>query len=215
MLAEFTKSLLSGRMVQVGPPTIPPVDEITAATDVLIEFEQHYRLELPGVPPEVDRKAAGWAVTTLYLMAALTIHRDAGEEVLREFLVGPSPDPSSPKSHYAVDLSMRFLPDAVKLAKSAASDDPQMTPMQTIGRQWPLSSVGIAGIGAVDIAPLRTSDTLLRLYVDRVLATGDVDRLSDPAVAEAVAVAVGNYPELKPPSMKLSASPPHAAAADR
>jgi hypothetical protein len=110
---------------------------------------------------------------------------------------------------------MRFLPDVVKLAKSAASDDPLIAQIHRIGRQWPLSSVGIASLGSVDIGPLRTSDTLMRLYVDRVLATGDADRLSDPIVAQAVAAAVGSYPELKPPSLRLSPSPHHVAAADR
>ena len=215
MLAAFTKSLLSGRLVQVGHPTISPADEIDASTDLLVEFEQHYRLELPGAAPEVDRQAAAWAITTLYRMAALTVHRDVGEDVIRELLSSPAPDPKSPKSHYSVDLSLRFLPDLVKLAKSAASDDPLITQMQNVGQQWPLSSVGVAGIGRVDIDPLRTSDTLMRLYVDRVLATGDADRLKDSVVAEAVAAAVGNYPELKPPSSKPTANANYAATANR
>lgn len=215
MLAEFTKSLLAGSVVRVGHPTIPPVDEISASTDMLVDFEQLYRLELPGVVPEIDRQAAAWAVTTLYLLAALTIYRDAGEDVIQELLSGPSPDPGNLKSHYAVDLSMRFLPDVVKLAKSAASDDPLIKQMLRLGRQWPLSSVGVAGIGSVGIGSLRTSDTLMRLYADRVLATGDTDRLSDPAVSEAVAVTIGNYPAMMPYSIRFPASTTHAGAADR
>lgn len=172
---------------------------------LLIAWEHQQRITLPGEPLEFDSAAAMWGATSLYLAASLAIHRDAGIEMIDELLDAPPPDRTQPSANYAVDLTFRFLPDLVRLAKSAASDDPLVTRLLEWGRAWPLSSVGMASVGVVDATPLRTSPLLMRLYVDRILAFEDESRLDAEFVERAVAVAIGAHPALAP---KLAARLP-------
>ncbi len=203
MLAQFLTELFAGRPVQVGALASPGRGELHEALPLLREWEQQQRIALPGQPRECqslafDAAAALWGATSLYLAAALTIHREAGPDVIDNLLAAPPPDLTQPSAHYAVDLTFRFLPDLVRLAKSAASDDPLVARLLEWGRAWPLSSVGMAPGGAVDATPLRTSPLLVRLYVDRILAAGDESRLDVDFVQRAVAVAIGAHPSLVP-----------------
>ncbi len=205
MLATFLTDLFAGRTVQVGAVARLERGELHKALPLLIAWEHQQRITLPGEPLELDSEAAMWGATSLYLAASLAIHRDAGIEMIEELLGAPPPDRTQPAAHYAVDLTFRFLPDLVRLAKSAASDDPLVTRLLEWGRVWPLSSVGMAGVGVVDATPLRTSPLLMRLYVDRILASEDESRLDSEFVERAVAVAVGAHPSLAP---KLAARLP-------
>lgn len=198
MLSQFLTALFAGRPVQVGALVRPGKEELADAMPVLRKWEVQQRLALPGEPLEFDAAAALWGATSLYLAAALTIHREAGPEVIDELLSEPPPDRTQPAAHYAVDLTFRFLSDLVRLAKSASSDDPLVARLLDWSRAWPLSSVGMAGVGEVDAVPLRTSPLLVRLYVDRILAAGDENRLDADFVQQAVAVAIGDHPALAP-----------------
>ncbi|QDU88428.1 hypothetical protein Pla175_18060 [Pirellulimonas nuda] len=198
MLSPFVDDLLNGRPVRVGPPQAANRLDLQAAATRLEAFEREYRLELPGDPPGFDPAAALWAAVSLYLASSLAIHRDSELSAINGAAPSPLPDRMRAASHYSVDLTMRFLPSLLKLAKRASSDDPLLGRLMQWGRDWPLSSVGIAGIGDVDASTLRTSPTLLRLYSDRILASGDASRLNDATVRRAAAAAIGDYPELSP-----------------
>ena len=207
MLPEFLQDLLNGQQVRVGEPRPISEGEMQEAGVIVSAFEQNYRISLPGNPPRFDAEAAAWSAAAVYSAACLVVYRDAGQPVLDELLGAKPPDGGTAAAHYSVDLVMRFLPDLVKLAKSAATDDPLIKRLLAWAVAWPLSSVGMEGVGSVDSGPLRTSPTLMRLYADRVIATGDRSRLDDPALAEQVKVAIGNYPELCP-RLELKINPP-------
>jgi len=95
-----------------------------------------------------------------------------------------------------VDLTFRYLPDLAKLARSASERDPLLAHIVRWAVDWPLSSVGMVGIGPVQIDNLAKDRCLLKLYVDRVIARGDKSRLCDPRVREAAQQAIGLFPEL-------------------
>ncbi|QDU58342.1 hypothetical protein [Aeoliella mucimassa] len=198
MSAEFVHHLLEGRPLFVGAPT--PWDEQTKreASVVLVRFEEDYRICLPQDPPELDLDAALWAAESFHHAASLLVNRDYGDDVIVQTLDTPASDRTQPETHYAVDLTMRFLPELLKLAKTAAPEDTLVGRLMAWAAAWPLSSVGVAGVGPVDAAVLRTPPMLLRLYVDRVIAASDGSRLDDEVVAESVKSALGNYPELSP-----------------
>jgi hypothetical protein len=102
----------------------------------------------------------------------------------------------SPGTHYSVDLVMRYLPDLMNFAAGAAERDPLVEHLRRWAQQWPLSSVGIRGLGDVSIDGFAESPGLMRLYADRILARPDTSRLADPRARQAVQCAVGMHQEL-------------------
>lgn len=174
----------------------------------LQSFEADWQLELPGSPPRFVPVAALWSAKSLYMASSLLIHRDSDAQQISQLLSEPPPDPAKVESHYAVDLTMRFLADFVRLARSAASNDPLLDHLMEWARSWPLSSVGMEGVPDVDINPLRTSPTMMRLYRDRIVACKDTTRLKPPDVRELAAVSLGDYPELNPRIADIVKKPP-------
>ncbi|MCO6046617.1 hypothetical protein NG895_22185 [Aeoliella sp. ICT_H6.2] len=198
MLLDFLNDLLGGKQVHVGTPRHVSSEDRSDAAAVIAQFERDYRTGLPGDPPPLDIQAASWAAESMYYAASLVIHRDAGTDAIEKLLGTAPPDRTQAESHYAVDLTMRFLPDLLKLAKSAATDDPLVNRLLRWATDWPLSSVAVESVQQVDVTPLRTSPTLMRLYADRVIAAENHSRLDDPAVAEVVRQVIGDYSELSP-----------------
>lgn len=205
LLSQFLADLWRGQPVRVGRPEPVAESDMQAALGELVQLEQEYRLELPGQPPVLEgetAEAAAWALVSLYLACSLAVYRDFGEDQIAKLLGKPEPDAKLAATHYGVDLTFRFLPEVLKLAKGAAADDPLVKWLHGWAGNWPLSSVGITGV-EVDPSSLCQSPCLLGLYVDRILATSDESRLDDPVVREAVAAAIGDYGELSP---KLAAA---------
>lgn len=198
MVQRFVQELLAGGQIYVGTPQPMSDEDRRGLIDLLSRFEAEYRLSLPGKPPPLDTAAACWAAELLCRAASLVVYRDYNEQAIQKLLDMPPPDRRRADSHYAVDLTMRFLPELLKLSKSASTDDPLNGWFMKWAQDWPLSSVGIDSVGQVDAQPLRTSPSLLRLYADRIIAAKDHPRLDDPAVVELVRVSLGNYPELCP-----------------
>jgi hypothetical protein len=139
-----------------------------------------------------------------YRACQFAVFRDVPAEAVAGALSVPCPGATavtavaqSPAVHYSVDVVFRFLPDLARFARSAADNDPLLEPLQRWARQWPLSSVGMAGVDGADVAFV-AHPALLALYVDRVIATRDRSRLADERVRQAVRAALGLHPQLAP-----------------
>jgi hypothetical protein len=204
-LPDFVATLLAK-----GRTAVPPLDEISSielsqAGEVLAEFEQSWRQTLPGDAPDFHLQAATWAAAQFYRACQYSVFRDEGPEFAFEPLESKSELRARPETHYSVDLTFRFLPDLVKQVRAAASDDPLGNELLRWAHEWPLSSVGIAGIDASDIRgailPVVNHKSLLSLYVDRIIEHRDVSRLDDEAVRQAVTVAIGVHDSLAPKLM--------------
>ena len=195
-LPEFLNCLYRDGRVRAARPADVPNKEIRRADRVLLAFEREYRRELPGTPPPVYLPAARWAATMFYRACQFVAFRDVGEEVMAGAMAASCPPGNAASVHYSVDITFRYLPDLAKLARSAAEHDPLLTHLARWAVDWPLSSVGMAGIGSVQIDNWAKNQCLLRLYVDRVIARGDESRLGDQRVREAVQQAIGLFPEL-------------------
>lgn len=164
----------------------PPAD-IAA---VLQASDEVVRIDAPCLPP-LDLAAAIWAAQQLQSACRWLVAGDIGAE--------PTPSPACPgdraaaATHYSVDLVLRHLPALLSQAAADAIAADRQTPLRRLARAWPLSSVGIAGLGPVDVGPLLACDGLRRLYVDRILRRGDRERAGDPAVAPVLAAVVEEH----------------------
>jgi hypothetical protein len=211
-LSEFLDCLFTEGRVRVPRPAEIPDKELREADRVLSAFGRDYRQELPGSPPPVHLPAARWAAVMLHRACQFVAFRDTGEQMIAETMAAACPGGDPPSVHYSVDLTLRYLPDLARLARSASPRDPLLAHLARLAVQWPLSSVGMAGIGPVQIDPWASDPCLLGLYVDRVIARRDTSRLSDRRVREAVQRAVGLFPDLSPEMAGATAG--EAAAKD-
>jgi hypothetical protein len=190
-LSQFVEQLFAeGRVAVPVPATVGP-SEIAAAEAVLAGQEAVLRLDLPGVPPPLLPSAASWAAVSLYHACQFVVFRDAGQEAIAAALKTPCPNGDAASLHYSVDLCFRFLPDLVRMVRSAAENDPLLGYLKQWAVAWPLSSVGMPGVESPRIDAIVNHPCLLGVYRDRIITRRDRSRLGDPRVQEAVCEAVG------------------------
>jgi hypothetical protein len=193
---QFLRDLFEDGRVTV-PDYAPLADEVVRAGDELIaKYEQVYRLEMPGTAPRFVVAAGCWAGTQFFHACQFAVYRDVGAETLNDELNMPFGEPFSGDVHYSVDLVFRYLPELAKFAVSAAEHDPLLGHLDRWATEWPLSSVGMSGIEDVAIDGFVDNSSLMQLYADRIIATGDMSRLRCDAVRQVMRRALGMYPEL-------------------
>src|SRR5262245_56399356 len=202
----LTNQLASGT-VRVSKAREISTRERDEAQRLLTDFERLFRLSLTGEPPPVDMGIANAAAQTLYRLCQCLVYRELMPD---QALAQGDRLPDAPRTasaHYSADLTLRFLPDAWRLAKEAAEGDPLVTTIRELAARWPLSSVGIPDFPAPAIDDIAEHPALLALYVDRIIERRDRSRLNDPRIRDAFLTAMGAHPELAPELMtKDSAS---------
>src|SRR6185503_3456988 len=104
-------------------------------------------------------EAAIWAASFLYRAVQLTMLRDLGEEVINKLLT-PFNGPVSPESILSVDISFRYLPNVLNLAKGLAPEDVLVKRLQEATIQWPFSSVGMKVEGNMNIDAIMNNTCL-------------------------------------------------------
>ncbi len=194
-LSQFLERLFEEGRVAVSPPEPVQADELQAAEETLAALEAVYRLDLPGEPPPLAIAAARWAAVSLFHACQFVAFRNAGEEMIAAALGTPVPAAEATSLHYSVDLTFRFLPDLMRLARTDAENDPLLGYLRQWAVNWPLSSVGIPDVTPNSIEPIVSHPCLLNIYRDRVIARlpspWNTGFPGDPRIEEAVAQAVG------------------------
>ena len=205
-LTRFLHALSeSGRVVV--PASVEESDaDLVAADAALAELDAVARATLAFDAPRFLPDVAHWAAITLYRGAQLVAHRDLEAAEVERRLGTPCPDRERHDAAdvaYSADLALRFLPDLERLAVAAArGDDPLVERLRDLGREWPLSSVGLRAVDDAAEPDAAALDVVLghpalrQLYVDRILTRDDTGRLGSAGVREAVRESLGLYPEL-------------------
>ncbi len=196
--ASVLHSLLNEGRMQLRGPECPDDEDRRAAESVLAEFEQRYRLDCPGQPPELRMAAAVWAAEMFYGAVVALTFREIDEAGVDEILSRPFPGPRNTSAHYSVDLTFRLLPELHLRAKSASGSDPLLKHLEQWAKEWPLSSVGIPGIVPESLDEILDHDSLRSIYIDRIIAKQDVSRLDPPEVQDAAGAAYGMHHHLAP-----------------
>lgn len=190
----FVSNILDSGRVRVPSARQAP-EQFRAAVR---ELDRLARAEMPCQAPELDPAAGEWALLAVYRACQALVYREIEPDAVRDALSRPCPRPPSHEVCYSVDLALRFLPELTGLARGIAEDDPLVEGLLALARAWPLSSVGVKGLGAVDVQPFLGHPGLRRLYADRVIERADLSRLCDPATRDAVREALGAFPHLAP-----------------
>jgi hypothetical protein len=166
--------------------------------EIIRDWDGLYRNELALEAPALSLAAAEWAARRLYRGCQALVCREMPLPAVQQFLAESCTVPQSPSTIYSVDLLFRFLPDLVAFARRVNRNDPLIGELLALARDWPLSSVGIEGVQGVDPRGFLDDPSLRQLYVDRILATGDVTRLNCEEVRVAARTSLGGHPELAP-----------------
>jgi len=167
-LALFLRQLTERTHVEVGAFESGEGDP-AAAEDALREMASQSGLEMAFDPPALSIQPAVWAARLLYRSCQFLVFREAGPELVESALGIPCPEPLDARTHFSVDLTFRFLPDVIRLARAVAPDDPLVLGLVRLAREWPLSSAGVREAGPVErsvvAAALRGSCRLPRRRV--------------------------------------------------
>ena len=109
----------------------------------------------------------------------------------------PAPDCDPAAMHYSVDLTMRFLPDLMPLARSEAGERPAAGLPSRLGRRLAAIVRGNARRRPRSIEPIANHSCLLGIYRDRIITSRDLSRCNDTRVDEAVKQALGERVTLR------------------
>jgi hypothetical protein len=193
-LSEFLAQLAEEGVAVVGHD-----ETVGGSVDaVVLDWDRVQRQNLAGDAPDLEPAAAQWAAVRLYRACQALVCREMPQPEMEKMLREPCPVPASPSVDYSVDLVFRFLPQLSALAKRVSQNDPLVEELRTLGRAWPLSSVGMEHLGTVDASRILAHPSLRQLYIDRILLSGDASRLHDHEVRAAAQASLGAYPELAP-----------------
>ncbi|MFT5522359.1 MAG: hypothetical protein ACI9G1_001447 [Pirellulaceae bacterium] len=196
-LSVFLERLFESGRILV--PTIAPFEEseLEQSRQVLLRVAEVQTLNIPAISPGCCNDAALWAAKHIYRACQLSVYRDYGEEWIERELTNSNPgnpDRGDPAAHVAVDLTFRFLPDAIRFARSAAKNDPLLLQLEQWAIDWPLSSVGLtlpATVNGESLNTIMSHSALAQMYADRIIKQTDPARLDDPRVLELVAASLG------------------------
>ncbi|SNR82375.1 hypothetical protein [Hymenobacter sp. AT01-02] len=191
-LAGFVKELLeSGQVTVMGEPMALAAEDQDAVLHQLRQFHAEDAVHQPYQAPNFDPDAALWAARYVYRVVQLVLVRELDDTAVQVWLQDFSGSPT-PEAVYSVDLTFRYLPILLHLAQGLAPADALVARLQATAQQWPFSFVGTATPEPTPAAILE-HPSLRTAYADRIIAARDLARAQEPAVAELVRAALGNY----------------------
>jgi hypothetical protein len=197
MLTFLHELIEQGRVTVALTPEQAVGEELVLA---ISHVDRKERLALAGDTPALLHDVAIWSLGMIENACRFLAYREFEGEDIAAVMNINCPDSASPEACYSADLFLRYLPDVIKLARGMGQADPLVKHLVTLAAQWPLSSVGVAGLSceAKEVEAFIGHPSLRQLYLDRIAASGDVSRLGVAAVRRDMRAAIGNYPQLAP-----------------
>jgi hypothetical protein len=192
-LANFITHLLNEGEVEVAAQIEPFTQSDWAeAAEVLQQYYDDDKLEMPFEAPQFNPLAAAWAIEYLYRAIQLAMLRELDEEQVHKNLIN-FPGSVNAEAIYTVDLAFRYLPGLLQLAAGLAPDDVLVIKLKEMAARWPFSSVGMKLSEFGDIRAVLKHQSLRTAYVDRVIAARDEKRVNSAHIIELVAEALGDH----------------------
>lgn len=193
LLTTFLRDLLAtGAVTLTNQPAAFEADDLHAADTLLADYYAEDTLDLPGMAPAFAAPAARWAAQYVYHTLQLALVRALDEDVMQQCLPAYTGN-VTPETIYSVDLTFRYLPDLLGLAKGLAPGDALVAQLQATARQWPFSFVGHSEVDAAAEAAVLAHPALQLAYVDRIIRQQDRQRAGQPHLLPLVRAALGSH----------------------
>jgi hypothetical protein len=207
LLTAFLQDLLTtGSITLASQPAPFEAADLAAASTLLQDYHAEDCLDLPHTAPAFEAAAALWAAQYLYHAAVLAVVRELDEQAIATYLPAYKGE-ATPAAHYSADLSLRYLPDLLQLARGLAPADALVARLRRTAGQWPLSFVGHEPADADAEAILLAHPALRGAYLDRIIAAHDRARAGQPHLAPLVQATLGAHGAQLWPDFHLFTSP--------
>lgn len=206
-LALFIQTLVNeGRPVISAQASRVDDSDVLPLLKQMDEFaREELALELPAFSPAT----AHWAARLFYHLCRPVLCREIPAEEIKARSGIPCPEQRSPETDWSADLTLRHLSRLLTLANQLSNADPLVEQIKQIAAAWPLSSVGIAGLGELQLSSFIDHPALRRLYADRIISAGDTTRLGDLRVNDWLRADLGVHHQLAPAIAKKLFEPSH------
>lgn len=168
------------------------------ALPVLKQLDEFARDELALDLPAFSPAAALWAARLFHQLCRFIIVRDIPAEYINASCSLPCPEKRGPETDWSADLTLLHLPRLLQLARHLSNGDPLVEQIKKLAADWPLSSVGIAGLEKLNLDSFINHPGLRRLYADRIIAAEDTSRLGDPSLDDFLRADLGIHHQLAP-----------------
>lgn len=168
------------------------------ALPMLRELDRCVRDELALDLPAFSPNAALWAARLLHQLCRSVVCRDIPEEQIKTTCNTPCPEPHGPETDWSADLTLHYLPKLFQLARHLSSADPLVTQIKKIAEEWPLSSVGIAGLEKPNVDFFIGHPALRRVYADRILSAADTSRIGEARIDDLLRADIGIHRDMAP-----------------
>jgi len=165
-LADFLEELFSrGEVLLRDPPHTEP--DSPRAREILNESFAEERLRIAGPPIDFDADTATHAAAVLWRACWFLLEHDEPPATLEKLLV--LPPHATAAAHLSADLTLRYLPQILRRARSLSADDVLPRLLSKILREWPLSGAH-ADVADEPLSPLTFADHpgLMLLYAERL-----------------------------------------------
>lgn len=160
---------------------------------LLATWHQATVLDLPGPPLSYHPRAAMWGAMMSFRAACFICFRDIAAGTISQLLPDhPLPDEATPEAIFSADLCLRHWPELFRIARARSEDDPLVNAMHRIGRQVPLSALGMQ-IAVDPVHPLFRHQGLAQLFAERALERADHACLAIPEIATIIRSKTGAY----------------------
>lgn len=196
-LFSFLQTLFTeGKVTVEGKLSSFDEEDEADSVRLLHQWYEDDKTEMPHAAPSFSPEAALWAAKHLYLSLQLIVIRDAEEDTVQKTLA-PFVGTVSADTTYSVDITLRYLPDVLSLAKGLAPADIMVQKLKETALQWPFSSVGIDVEGELLNEDMILNHPSLRIaYIDRIIEKKDNKRTYNSSVKEGIWEALGSYSSL-------------------
>lgn len=138
-LDQFAHRILTTGSSEVGEPVPLEKLEREKTREVLVSFEEEFRLGLPDGLPEMNVSSAQWAMEALYRVCQLFVYRDHDVDSVLDSVRQSGPNPHDAKNQYSVFLIFRLLPSVVKRVSKVGADSPLHKVLQQWASEWPVA----------------------------------------------------------------------------
>jgi hypothetical protein len=209
-LAPFLDDLFADGKVTVAGKIVPfDHADLQQAGIVLKKFYEKQSPEMPYTPPAFEPLAALWSAEYFYRCIQFVMLRDLPPEKINETLL-PYTGEMTAETIYSADLTFRYLPDLLNLAKGLAPDDILVLHIKQTALQWPFSSVGM---NLTEEARNPVTEKILNhpslkyAYLDKIIETHDMKRVNTDQLRELISEIMGNHSDILWPDFKLTPQP--------
>jgi MoxR-vWA-beta-propeller ternary system domain bpX4 len=176
--------------------------ERAATLQLLQKYYTSDSWHFPAKQPGFHADGALWGAQFVYAAVHLTVLRHIDAEIVEQLLTDFTGD-TTPETLYSVDLTFRYLPELLFLAKGLAPSDNLVDVLKTRLQRWSLSAVGIDFGDAEKPTNTFTNTQIIaqhpalrQAYVDRIIEKQDLKRALHDPEREWVKTALGDYPSV-------------------